>query len=101
MLIVLTTVSKKAQAEKLAKAILAKKLAACVNILKLENSFYMWKGKLKNAKELLLIIKTSERNYRQLERFILENHVYDLPEIIALPVDSASSDYLSWVRKSC
>ncbi|MEK6982136.1 MAG: divalent-cation tolerance protein CutA [Candidatus Micrarchaeota archaeon] len=99
MQIILTTVSKKSDATKLAKALVTKKLAVCVNIVKTESSIYRWKGKVVEDKEFLLIIKIQEKNYRAIETFILKFHPYDLPEIVALPVDRVHKEYLNWVRK--
>jgi len=98
MIVVLTTVSKKSDALKLARALLKNKLAACVNVVKIESTNYKWKGKLVNGKEFLLVIKSS-RNYDAIERFLIKNHSYELPEIIALPIVKGYKKYLSWLSK--
>ncbi len=100
MRVILTTVATKKDAEKLASLLVAKRLAACVNILKLEGSVYKWKGKVQKGREFLLIIKSSAP-YDLLERFISVNHLYQLPEIISLKPDRSSAKYLSWVKRSC
>ena len=99
MIILLTTVPKKSDALSLAKKLVGKKLAACVNIIKIESSVFRWKGKLANAREFLLIIKTA-RNYRAIESFIKINHPYELPEIISLKVENGLKQYLKWIADS-
>ena len=96
--VILTTVSKKSDAEKLAKALVAKKLAACVNIVRLGGSIYRWKGKVVKEKEFLLLIKTA-KPYKKLERFIKKNHPYELPEIISFPITKGYKKYLDWLGR--
>ena len=96
MIIILTTVSKKPDAQNLAKKLVEKKLAACVNIIKIESSVYRWKGKVSSSGEYLLFIKTSRR-YAEVERFIRKNHPYELPEIIYFKIDGGLKEYLKWV----
>lgn len=98
MYILLTTVSKKPDAERLAKALVEKKLAACVNIIKIEKSVYRWKGKIVGGGEFLLLIKSAQP-YEKLERFIRKNHPYVLPEIVALPVSRGYRKYLAWIAR--
>ena len=98
MIIVLTTVSKKSDAEKLAKALVAKKLAACVNIVRLGGSIYRWKGKVVKEKEFLLLIKTA-KPYEKVERFIKKHHSYGLPEIISFPIAKGYKKYLAWLAR--
>lgn len=99
MRIVFTTVPKKSDAEKLARALVERKLAACVNILPIEKSVYRWKGKIQGAGEFLLLIKTA-KPYEKLEKFIRKNHPYGLPEIVALPVVKGYAKYLKWIARS-
>lgn len=99
MHVLLTTFSKKSDAEKLAKALVEKKLAACVNIIKIEKSIYRWKRRIAKEKEFLLVIKTAQP-YRKVEKFILKKHPYKLPEIVALPVAKGYVKYLSWLARS-
>ena len=98
MIIVLTTVSKKSDAEKLAKALVAKKLAACVNIIA-TSSIYRWKGKVVKEKEFLLLIKTA-KPYEKVERFIKKHHSYGLPEIISFPIAKGYKKYLALFARS-
>lgn len=98
MLIVFTTTSDKKEAEVLAEQIVAGNLAACVQILPSVTSVYIWKGDLVKESEQLLLIKTINEKYFELEEFIRHNHSYETPEIIAVQSDSASKDYLEWVK---
>ena len=74
-----------------------RRLAACVNIADIA-SVYRWQGKVEKADEKLLIIKTSESLFEQLEQFIRQNHSYRCPEIIALEIKAGSPEYLKWVQ---
>jgi periplasmic divalent cation tolerance protein len=95
---VMTTLPDYETALKLAAELVEKRLAACVNILPSMTSVYEWKGKLEKGREHLLLIKTTERCYLDLEAYIRRFHPYELPEIIAVPVKSGLSAYLDWVR---
>jgi periplasmic divalent cation tolerance protein len=97
-LIVLTTMPEYAVALRLAEELIGAKLAACVNILPLMTSIYEWKGKLETGQEYQLLIKTSLSCYPELEDHIRRSHPYELPEIIALPVEAGLTAYLDWVR---
>ncbi len=83
-------------AEDLAMKILEKKLAACVQLMPIV-SFYEWENKINKDDEILMIMKTRDELYNQLESFILENHSYEVPEIVKLPVTDGSPSYLSWI----
>lgn len=100
ILIVWTTVAKKTDGEKIAAELLEKKLAACVSISSPLQSHYPWQGKLCVEEEFLLIIKTSEEIYSQLEETLLKIHPYDCPEVIALPASRASEAYEKWVTEN-
>lgn len=84
-------------AEKLANIIISEKSAACVNILPGLTSIYPWQGKIETAKEHLLLIKTRADHFHEVERNIRSNHPYELPEIIAVPVEQGQSEYLQWI----
>ena len=99
MIIVLTTVAKKTDGEKLAKLLVKNKLASCINIIKIENSIYKWKGSVNKSKEYLLLIK-SVKQFKQLETFIKKNHPYELAEMISIGVDNSSKEYLNWAKFS-
>jgi periplasmic divalent cation tolerance protein len=74
-------------------------LAACVNISGPVTSIYRWKGSLETAQETTLLIKTTQERYTDLEREIVTRHPYELPEIIAVPVERGLSGYLDWVKE--
>jgi len=98
MLIVLTTTPNIKEAETLAEKIVRAKLAACVQILPQIKSFYFWEGEIQKDSENLLLIKTLSEKFAELEKFIKENHSYDVPEIVALSAEKVSQNYLDWTR---
>lgn len=100
MLIVLTTAPNIEEAENLAEKIVAAKLAACVQILPAMKSVYVWEGKISKDAENLLLIKTLEAKFDELEKFIQSNHIYDVPEIVAIPAEKVSQHYLKWLNES-
>jgi len=99
--VVLVTCGSVAQARKIAASTVAKKLAACVNILpgRIE-SIYRWKGKVETAREVLVLIKTTTPRLAELEREVKRLHSYDVPEFIAVPIAAGSRDYLSWLAEN-
>jgi len=96
-IIVQTTCATKKEAKKIAKILVEEKLAACVQLTKIE-SLYTWENKLCVDKEVLLSIKTKKENFKKIQRKIKENHSYDLPEIIELQITNASSGYLKFIE---
>ena len=98
MLIVFTTAPDETEAAALAAKIIEEKLAACVQILPPMKSFYFWKGGVQNDAENLLLIKTLEENFTDLEKFIKQNHSYDVPEIAAVSAEKVSAEYLTWMK---
>jgi periplasmic divalent cation tolerance protein len=95
--LVLSTIDSQEVAEKLAHHIVEERLAACVNIISDIASVYKWKGTLEHATEHLLVFKsTQERLPRLIER-IKELHTYELPEVIALPIEDGHLPYLDWI----
>lgn len=95
--IILCTCPDHQTAEKIARLLIERNLAACVNILPGLTSYYRWQGQIESAQELLLLIKSNSGRYSSVEAAILENHPYELPEIIAIPVDQGLPDYLHWI----
>lgn len=95
--IVLTTCPDSTLAERIARVLVADKLAACVNILPVMQSIYAWKGKIESAQEHLLIIKGTAVNYPAIEARIRALHTYEVPEIIGLPVVAGLPAYLAWI----
>ncbi|HUF04848.1 MAG TPA: divalent-cation tolerance protein CutA [Aridibacter sp.] len=98
MIIVFTTAPDRKEADALAEAIVRQKLAACVQVLPEMTSFYFWEGEVQKEPEHLLLIKTSESSYGPLEAFILENHSYDEPEIVAVQASNVSEGYRKWLE---
>ena len=98
MYIVLTTAPNIEEAETLSQKIVAKKLAACVQILPQMKSFYFWEGAIQTNSEHLLLIKTLPEKFDELEKFIRAHHSYETPEIIALSAEAVSENYLDWMK---
>ena len=98
-LLVLTTLPGREAALKLARALVEKRLAACVNILSGCTSIYRWQDNVEQAEEVPLLIKTRAGRYAELEAAIRSLHPYELPEIIAVPVVQGLADYLGWVAE--
>jgi periplasmic divalent cation tolerance protein len=99
MLVVFTTTPDIWEAESLAEKIVNEKLAACVQILPQMTSYYFWEGKVQKEGEHLLLIKTLRKKYDELENFILANHSYDVPEIVALDAERISDSYFAWMKE--
>lgn len=97
VLLVLTNMPDRPSAERLAQSLVQARLAACVNILSPCRSVYRWKGKVDNAEEHPMLIKTTRERYAALEACIRAGHPYELPEIIAVPVAAGFTAYLEWV----
>lgn len=98
MLIVFTTTPNIKEAESLARQIVEAKLAACVQVLPQMKSFYFWENEIQAESEHLLLIKTLEEKYGELEKFIKANHSYDVPEIVAISSEKVSGDYFDWMN---
>lgn len=96
-LVVLTTVETAEDGERLARLLVEAQLAACVQLLPPMTSIYRWEGRVERANESLLLIKTTRAAYPQLEATIINNHSYQTPEILALPVDRGAEGYLGWL----
>lgn len=86
-----------ASARALAEHVVAERLAACVNILAPCRSVYRWQGKVEEAEEVPLLMKTSADRYAALEAAIRARHPYELPEIVAVPISHGLPDYLAWL----
>jgi periplasmic divalent cation tolerance protein len=96
-LLVITNLPERAAAEKLADALVAKRLAACINILAPCRSVYRWQGAVQHDEEHPVLIKTTRAAYAELEAQIRAHHPYELPEIIAVPIERGLPAYLDWV----
>jgi len=95
--IVLTNLPDREAAVRLAGELVAKRLAACVNVLAECTSVYRWKDAVENAREVPVLIKTRASRYSEVEAAIRRLHPYELPEIVAVPVVRGFDDYLRWV----
>jgi periplasmic divalent cation tolerance protein len=95
---VVTATSSKEEAEKIARALVERRLAACVQVAGPVTSTYHWQGRIESAQEFLCIIKTRQSHYLALEDAIRELHSYEVPEILALEVSAGNRDYLNWLR---
>jgi len=99
--VVLVTCETLSEGRKIARRVVQKKLAACVNVLLSPmNSFYTWKGKLEVAREYLLVMKTTRNRLAELEKEVKHLHSYEVPEFIALAITDGSRAYLSWLQQS-
>jgi periplasmic divalent cation tolerance protein len=95
--IILCTCPDQDTAEKLARMLVSDRLAACVNILPGLSSIYRWQGQIASAQEYLLLIKANKSNYQAIETSIKTHHPYELPEIIAVPIENGLPEYLHWI----
>ena len=98
-LVVISTSGSEKEGWKIAQKLVESKLAACVNVIPKVNSFFYWGGKLCREREVLLIIKTMQKQFRKIINEINKIHSYEIPEIICLQVDGGERRYLSWVNE--
>ncbi len=94
-----TTTATKADAERIAAALVEQRLAACVQVSGPIHSCYRWQGEIETAEEWLCSAKTTREAYDQVEQAIRELHSYDEPEIMAVPIVAGSAGYLAWLRE--
>ena len=95
--LVLTTTDSEALAEKIARELIERRLAACVNLVGPVQSVYRWEGEVACSEERLLIIKTRVDRFEQVASAIRELHTYDVPEVLAVPLSAGDPRYLSWL----
>ena len=98
--IVLTTAGSQEEARKIARGLVERRLAACVNIVGPMESVYRWQGAVETAQEFLLVIKTTAAAFERVRDAIRELHSYELPECVMLNVEDGSEDYLKWLSGS-
>jgi len=96
-LLVLTNLPDRAAAERLADALIGGRFAACVNVLAPCQSVYRWKGAVQHDEEHPVLIKTTDERYPALEQAIRAHHPYELPEIVAVPIERGLPAYLDWI----
>lgn len=99
VILVMTNLPDRESAERLAGLLVEKRQAACVSILAACDSIYHWRGKTESAREVPLLVKTTLEGYAAVENTIRENHPYELPEIIHVPVTGGLPAYLNWVSE--
>jgi periplasmic divalent cation tolerance protein len=98
-IVVLSTCGSAEEAEKIARALVEARLAACVNVLAGARSFYRWQGAIEYSAEWLLIIKTSRGRFDELSSELQRLHSYEVPEVVALPMVAGSANYLNWLEE--
>ena len=99
-LMAMTTTDARSDAERLARDLVERRLAACVQVLGPISSTYRWRGAIETADEWLCIIKTTAARFDALAAHIETNHGYETPELTAVPVDHGSAGYLTWLSKA-
>jgi len=98
-ILVLTNMPDQTSANSLAASLVNARLAACVNILAPCNSVYRWQGKVETANEIPLLIKTCRTQYAALQQAIVQEHPYELPEILCVPISTGLPAYLAWLNE--
>ena len=98
--VVFSTVPSAKEASRIAKLLVQNHLAACVNLVPGIRSYFWWNGKVDQCREVLLVIKTRKQKFRMLEKWLKKNHPYQIPEIIALPIERGCRKYLAWIGRS-
>ena len=98
-LVVFTTFASRSEAEKLASAVVSKRLASCAQVSGPISSTYWWNGKVERAEEWMCALKTTRKAYPKLEAAIHSLHSYEGPQIIAVPIVAGSNKYLAWIGK--
>jgi periplasmic divalent cation tolerance protein len=96
--IVIMTAPNREEAVKIVRTLLEERLIACANIMDPVSSFFWWKGKIEEEKEVLVIMKSHETLFKKLSKRVTELHSYDIPEIVALPIVDGSASYLDWMK---
>jgi len=99
-IVILCTCGGADEAGRLAHSLVEARLAACVNVFPQVRSYYRWKGKIESSEEWLLAIKSSQGLFEAVRAHIARLHSYELPEILALPVEGGSAEYLAWLESN-
>ena len=98
--VILITAKDTTEAQKISTHLLEQKLIACANIIAGVQSLFWWQGKIDNAQEVLLVLKTMSNLFPKIVKAVKSIHSYDVPEIIALPIIDGSRDYIRWLTES-
>lgn len=99
-IVVLMTAADEAEAGRIAEMLVARRLAACVQIIPRMQSVYVWQGEVQREREVLLLAKSTRANFDELEREVRAIHSYETPEIVGVPIVVGSASYLGWLRES-
>jgi periplasmic divalent cation tolerance protein len=99
-IVVLSTCSSEEEAERLARLLVERRLAACVSVVPGVRSFYRWQGAVESAGEWLLVVKSSRPLFADLTAALEAAHSYEVPEVLALPVGDGASKYLTWMMQN-
>ena len=97
--LVLSTAGSKEEAQKIARTLVERLLAACVNIVAVD-SVYRWEGEVEQAQEWLLVVKTTDDAFDRVRAAITELHSYEVPECVSVVVENGSAEYLQWIGDS-
>jgi len=98
--VVITTCGSEEEAQKIARELVERRVAACVNIISPIQSIYRWQGKVESATEWLLLVKTTAEKFDAVRDAIQDLHSYDLPECIMVSIEDGSQEYLDWIDKN-
>jgi periplasmic divalent cation tolerance protein len=98
-MLVLTTLPNADAAAEMAKRIVDERLAACANLFPAVRSIYKWQAKVEDQNEILVLFKTRQEHFERLKSRILELHPYEVPEVLAIPVEQAYQPYLEWLAR--
>ena len=94
------TAPNKKEAEQIAKKLLDKKLIACANVINNVNSYFVWKNKIQNSKEIIICGKTTLRNQKKIIKVVKSIHSYSVPCIIFFDIKNGNKDFLKWIKRS-
>lgn len=98
-IVIYITTGSISEAKKIGRTLVEEKLVACSNIISPIRSIYSWQGKICDDKEVLMVLKTKKKLFKQIAKRVEELHSYDVPEIIAIPIIEGSSKYISWINE--
>jgi len=97
-IIVFMTTASKREAQRIVQTLLEKRLIACANILGPVESRFRWQDKINRAKEFLVLMKSDQKLFQELSKAVKERHSYDVPEIVAVPIEAGFKPYLEWLE---
>jgi periplasmic divalent cation tolerance protein len=98
--VIISTASTRDEAQQIARSLVEKKVAACVNVVGPIDSIYRWKGEVETAQEFLLLIKTEADRFESVRNAIEALHTYETPELIQIAIENGSPEYLNWISES-